>query len=119
MIGGMASVKAEAAVVSDAQFSITANTINDKEHIYNIDVKGKNGDYQITGKVHVKGPFYYTVEDGHYSYILNKKLPIKNGEFNIKIALDQKKLPKNGTLLLYIIEEGGKSFPVVLEVFKP
>ena len=78
-----------------------------------IKVKGKNGDYVIDGEARTKnGTFYYLVEDGHYEFISETKITMKERQqkqkwasFNIKISIPKNKLPDNGTVAIYFYEK--------------
>lgn len=77
----------------------------------NIMVKGKNGDYIVEGEASAKsGTFYYLVEDGHYEFISETKITMKEKQpkwasFNIKINIPKNKLPDNGTVAIYFYEK--------------
>lgn len=86
-----------------------------------IQVKGEKGKYTIKGIADTKNKLLYTIEDGHNELIskqwVTKK---KNGIFTIHVDIPEQDLPKNGTLILYLIEEAAnydKPYPIELESF--
>ncbi|WP_445486647.1 BsuPI-related putative proteinase inhibitor [Niallia sp. 03133] len=87
----------------------------------NIKVKGTNGSYTITGLAKTPNKLLYTVEDGHNELLSNQVVNKQaDGSFLIHLEIPKHILPKNGTLILYLIEEAEtfiKPFPVELEVF--
>jgi len=96
-------------------------------HFKDIVIKKLNGKYEVVGKAKVrKGVFYYTVEDGHNVLVSEKKLDIHNlhwTSFKIKLSIPKEKLPKNGTLILFLYEKdrAGKlvhQHHVILDTFK-
>jgi len=89
----------------------------------NIKVQGSKGIYKITGYAHTKNKLLYTVEDGHKELISNQVVEKeKNNTFTIHVDIPEQNLPKNGTLILYLIEEAAnydKPYPIELESFQP
>ncbi len=95
----------------------------------NIEVSGEKGTYSITGEV--KGDdraVFYTVEDGHNQYLAEQRVLINKikltewQRFSFTIQVSPEKLPKNGTLIVYLYQrssqgENENTLPVVLERF--
>jgi len=111
--------------ISSVQLSLNHEAERVQALFRKIKVSGTDGDYVITGDAKTTtGLFYYTVEDGHHEY-LRKKLvsaPDKWNSFRIHVQISKVKLPKNGTLLIYLSEKDKDghitySIPVVLERF--
>lgn len=95
----------------------------------NITTSGSSGVYTITGEARPhNGTFFYVVEDGHHVFVpetavmLNRSFPGWS-EFTIEVEVAKKRLPDNGTLIIYLYEKGPQNkemqfvFPIVLEVF--
>ena len=94
-----------------------ANSIKEQVKIQDVSVSGTKGSYLIKGMAFSEDTIYYTVEDGHNELITKKTLPVKNHTFSLKLQLDEKNLPINGTLTLYFSEEGKEPYSIVLETF--
>lgn len=96
---------------------------NDQSPLKNIKVIGKNGEYEVVGEIQAtKGEFYYIVEDGHNELIPETKIVVENKEkewskFQVKISIPTQKLPKHGSIILYLYKHGDKGYPVLLEQF--
>ncbi|OCA84286.1 hypothetical protein A8F94_16370 [Bacillus sp. FJAT-27225] len=97
---------------------------------HEINVTGSNGSYTVTGKARPRtGEFFYTVEDGHNQLI--KEMKVVSGskypdwaEFELKLTIPAKQLPKNGTLILNLYEKTaggsitGEPVAIVLQQFR-
>lgn len=95
----------------------------------NITTSGSSGVYTIKGEARPHhGKFFYVVEDGHHVFIPETTVISKSShpdwsEFTIEIDVSKKRLPDNGTLIIYFYEKGPQNkemqfvFPIVLEVF--
>lgn len=90
-----------------------------------IKVIGSGGRYIVKGQVGQSGvDYFYTIEDGH-NVLIQKKLLIKKKEkqkwvsFRIKVNLSKEQMPHNGTLILFISEQGKTAYshPIILEKF--
>lgn len=88
----------------------------------NINVQGSKGIYTITGRANTKNKLLYTVEDGHNELISNQVVTKeKDSTFTIHVEIPEQSLPKNGTLILYLIEEAAnydQPYPIELESFQ-
>lgn len=110
---------------TDAYFATVEKPSEENEAFKKIEVQGKDGSYVVKGEVKTeRGAFFYTVEDGHNQYVDETK--ITSGTewtpFEIKVEIEQEKLPQNATIILHLYEKdvtGGNvnSLPVVLQMF--
>jgi hypothetical protein len=97
---------------------------NENPTFYQIKTEGSGGHYVVTGKTHAVA-FYYTVEDGHNEYGDEKQIKMleNNPSFRLEIQIPVEKLPRKGSLILYLYERNQEnkmvhSYPVVLERFE-
>ncbi|MFT8323389.1 MAG: BsuPI-related putative proteinase inhibitor [Bacillus sp. (in: firmicutes)] len=102
--------------------TVATITVPEKNTMYkNIKVDGNHGHYTITGIAKTPNKLLYTVEDGHNELLSNQVVEKQaDGRFTIQLKIPEKSLPKNGTLILYLIEEAENytdPFPVELEFF--
>ncbi|PKG25503.1 BsuPI-related putative proteinase inhibitor [Niallia nealsonii] len=112
------------ALTDPAELMIAKATIaiSEENRVFkNIQVKGEKGKYTITGIADTKNNLLYTIEDGHNELISKQWVTKKrNGTFTIHVEIPEQDLPKNGTLILYLIEEAAnydKPYPIELEKF--
>lgn len=94
-----------------------ANSGKEQVKIEDVTVSGTKGNYLVKGKAITTGTIFYSVEDGHNEFIVNQKLQVSKKQFSLKIHLEEKDLPTNGTIILFFSEEGKEPYSVVLETF--
>lgn len=94
-----------------------ANSGKEQVKIEDVTVSGTRGNYLVEGKATTTGTIFYSVEDGHNEFIANQKLQVSNKQFSLKIHLEEKDLPTNGTIILFFSEEGKEPYSLVLETF--
>jgi len=87
----------------------------------NIDVKGKEGVYVISGKANIgETGFYYTVDDGHNYLVDEKKISVDlsygmPAPFIIHVQIPKEKLPNKGTLILTLYERNNQDGSIINE----
>jgi hypothetical protein len=90
---------------------------------HHVNIEGTKGHYLVKGEAQ-SSKFFYSVEDGHFEYVGEKQLYLteKRPSFQIEIQIPAEKLPKKGSLILYLYERNQEnkmihSYPVILERF--
>ncbi|MBM7364188.1 hypothetical protein [Priestia taiwanensis] len=92
--------------------------------VSDVKIEGKDGTYKVTGRVTGKlEKLYYSVEDGHHELVYGAEVPVKGNTFTLSLQFNKKKLPSNGTLILFMYTKNGdKITPVhtsALQQFGP
>ncbi|QED47200.1 hypothetical protein [Cytobacillus dafuensis] len=100
--------------------------LQDNEVFRMVKVRKENMKYKITGEVRLrKGEFFYVVEDGHDELIPATKKKVEPSfpnwsKFEMEVHIPNKKLPNNGTVILYFFEVNNENqrfhtLPIILE----
>lgn len=88
-----------------------------------IKVTGKNGQYEVVGQIQTSiEELFYIVEDGHNEMIPETKIKVEKekdwSQFKLTISIPTHKLPKQGSVILYLYKHGHKGYPVLLDRFE-
>lgn len=111
-------------VVSPILETIQGYAFTEQIPFKDIKVTGKNGQYEVVGQIQAASEeLFYVVEDGHNEIIPETKIIVEKKEkewsqFKLTISISTHKLPKQGSVILYLYKHGHKGYPILLERFE-